>query len=103
MAFYVDKYLPLLKAEEKILPIEASNFKIRNKTIGWTIIGDKSKKRISLQIDKNVNNKSYKLKEYSNTNKIKQFLFKSPSRPNNQDALYKNYIYTTDAKAIIEN
>jgi len=102
VAFYVKKYLPLLEAEEKPLPIEESNFEITNKTIGWTIIGDKSNQRISLQIERNVANKSYKLLEYSNTDKIKEFLLKRPSRPNNKDALYKNYIYTTDAELLIK-
>jgi len=103
VAFYVDKYLPLLNAEEESLPIEESNFKITNKTIGWTIIGDKLNDKISLEIEANVDNKSYKLLEYSNSNKLKEFLFKRPSRPNNKDALYKNYIYTSDAETIIEN
>jgi hypothetical protein len=102
VAFYVDKHLPLFETEEKQLPVESSNFKIANNTIGWTIIGDKSIQKISLQLERNVNNKTYRLKAYSSKNKLKEFLFRSPSRPNNKDALYKNYIYTTDAKLFID-
>lgn len=102
VAFYVDEYIPILEAEERPLPIEKSDFEITNKTIGWTIIGDKSNQKISLQIDKNIDHKSYKLLDYSNTDRIKEFLYNRPSRPNNKDALYKNYIYTTDAELFIK-
>ncbi|WP_179019464.1 DUF2264 domain-containing protein [Winogradskyella forsetii] len=101
VAFYVDKYIPLFKTQEEILPIETSDFKIENKTIGWAIIGDKSNQKISLQIEKNINNKCYKLKDYSCNNKLREFLLKNPSRPNNNDALYKNYIYTTENELFI--
>ena len=102
VAFYVNKTLPLFEAEESLLPVEKSDFEITNKTIGWTIFGNKSNQKISLQIDKNLSNKSYNLLDYSYKNKIKETLFKRPFRPNNKDALYKNYIYTTDAELLIK-
>lgn len=101
VAFYVDKYIPLFNAQEDKLPIETSDYKIANETIGWTVIGDQSNQKISLQIEKNINNKSYKLKDYSFNNRLREFLLKNPYRPNNKDALYKNYIYTTENELFI--
>jgi len=101
VAFYVDKYIHLFKTQEEILPIETSDFKIENKTIGWTIIGNNNNQKISLLIEKNIDNKSYKLKKHSFKNRLREFFLKNPYRPNNKDALYKNYIYTTENELII--
>lgn len=102
VAFYVDKSLQIFAAEEQLLPIEESNFEITNSAIGWTIIGDKLNQKIILKIDRNVNNKSYQLLEHSYKNKFKEFISKRPWRPDNTKALYKNYIYTTDAELLIK-
>lgn len=97
IAFYVDNYIPLWDAKEEMLPIEHSNFDIHNNIIGWTITGNKSKQEIHLRIKQNINNKNYPIIKYSNFNKFKEFLLNKPFRPNNKDALYKNYIYSNDA------
>lgn len=103
VAFYVDKEVSLWSAKEEPLPIEDSDFEINNNRIGWTIIGDKSKQKISLRIKKNVDNEPYNLIEHSTIDKVKEFLIKRPFRPNNQDALYKNYNYSTNAEILIKN
>lgn len=96
VAFYVDKHLSLFETDEELLPIEKFNYKISNETIGWTIIGDNSNQKISLVIQHNEANKYYKLIEHSSTARIKELLFERPFRPNNKDALYKNFMYTTN-------
>ncbi|WP_211222933.1 DUF2264 domain-containing protein [Gelidibacter mesophilus] len=101
VAFYVDRSRPLFKADEQLLPVEVSNFEITNKTVGWTIIGDKSNHKISLRLNKNDSLKSYELLEYSFKNKFKELITKRPWRPDNTKALYENNIYSTDAELFI--
>ncbi|MDW5289364.1 DUF2264 domain-containing protein [Formosa sp. PL04] len=96
VAFYVNKQIPLWNSEKEKLPIEISDFQIVQKNIGWRITGEKATNKISLHIDNNTNNKSYKLTKYGFENQFKEYIFKSPKRPKNEKALYKNQFYTTD-------
>lgn len=103
VAFYVDEFIPLWIAKEELLPIEKSDFEITNDRIGWTIIGDKSNQRITLEIKNNITNKFHLLIEHSTTDKIKEYFIKRPYRPNNEKALYKNYKYSTDAEVLLND
>ncbi|OZV68533.1 DUF2264 domain-containing protein [Winogradskyella aurantia] len=94
VAFYIDGLLPLMDAEEEALPVELSSFSVTNSTLNWTLKGNQTNQEIILLINKNINNSHYGLKDYNFINRSKEFILKKPFRPNNEDALYKNYQYS---------
>ncbi|WP_299782662.1 DUF2264 domain-containing protein [uncultured Formosa sp.] len=96
VAFYADKYIPLWDSKKENLPIQNSDFNIKNDVIGWSIIGKKETQTISLKIDKNTDNKMYELNNYNFVNQLKEFVLEKPSRPDNTKALYYRSEYTTD-------
>ncbi|MGJ5643140.1 DUF2264 domain-containing protein [Formosa sp. S-31] len=98
LAFYADKHISLFNSEKELLPVQISDFVVNNKTIGWNISGNKSNQKITLKIQKNFENPDYTILPYGLINSIKEKIFKRPFRPNNSNALYKNYIYTTDVE-----
>lgn len=102
VAYYIDNEINLFDSQTELLPIEKSNFNISNNVIGWTLSGNKSDYNIKLEILKNKMNKPIKLKNYSTYSRIKEMIYQRPNRPNNKKALYDNYIYTSDAKLLLD-
>lgn len=103
IAFYIDEKIPFWTAEQKPIPIDKFDFEVTNNSIGWTVVGDKSKEKITIKIKNNINNDFYPLIDQTIYDKLKEDIIKRPFRPNNQNALYKNHIYTTDAEILSEN
>lgn len=102
VAFYTSKHIPLWEAQKDKLPIEIDNYNVKNTTIGWTIKGEKSKEKITLEIDKNANNKINTLNPYKLSHQLKEYILHKPSRPKNTKALYDNPSYSTDATLFIK-
>lgn len=95
VAFYVDNYIPLWNSPEVKLPVEIDDFSITNNTIGWRIIGDKFTQTIDLELLHNKDKAQPKLIKYGINNKIKEYIAHRPIRPNNHNALYNGYLYST--------
>jgi hypothetical protein len=95
VAFYVDNYIPLWNAPEAKLPIEVADFSVTNNTIGWRINGDKKTQTIELELLGNKDKNQPKPMKYGITNKSKEYIAHRPIRPNNHNALYNRYLYST--------
>ncbi|MBD2362455.1 DUF2264 domain-containing protein [Anabaena minutissima FACHB-250] len=95
VAFYVDQFVPLWNSPPEKLPVEIGDFSEVNHSIGWRIKGNKSTQTIELEVLKNQGSKYPKLRRYGIINQIKESIARRPFRPQNYDALYQRFSYST--------
>lgn len=94
IAFYADSKISLFDSESQPLPIEISDYKVKNDIIGWTILGDKDAGTIFLEINNNDLDTIYPIIKYGLKNEFKELILRRPSRPDNHKALYENRFYS---------
>ena len=92
---YVSKFTNIWETPLEKLPIEKGDFWVECPTIGWAIEGESSKHCINLYISRNKTSFGQKLIEYGYKNRVAEFIFRRPFRPNNYEALYCQPIYST--------
>ncbi|WP_169514447.1 DUF2264 domain-containing protein [Gelidibacter mesophilus] len=96
VSFYADSKISLFESNSQPLPIDISDYQVSNKTIGWTIMGNKDAGTIELEIDNNDLDTIYPLIKYGVKNELKELILRRPSRPNNHKALYENRFYSNE-------
>ena len=96
VAFYANNKISLFKSEIHPFPIDISSYEKTNDVIEWTISGNKETQKIVLEIEKDRKDTIYPIIKYGLLNKIKEFIFRRPARPNNHKALYENKYYTNE-------
>ena len=97
VALYLDPKLRLLDAPREPLPVEVADFEVSEKAIGWTVRGSKARGEVVLTIDANAPGPDQPaFQPYTSRHAFREWLTHRPSRPNNQDALYKRREYSTE-------
>jgi hypothetical protein len=100
VAFYGSRLCNIWNVNQENLPIEIEDFSMVNSVIGWQIEGNKLTQEIKLFLLKNDEDDQLEIIKYGNLNRILEFLFQKPFRPNNSKALYKRPSYS-NLKSVI--
>lgn len=94
LSFYADSKISFFENPKEPLPIEISDYVVRNNIIGWKIIGNNKSGKILLEIENNDLGSIYPLIKYGIRNEIKESIVRRPCRPDNHKALYENRFYS---------
>jgi hypothetical protein len=97
VALYLDPRLHLLDAPREPLPVEAGDFEVTETALGWTVRGTRARGEVVLTITGNPGGPEQPtIRPYTTRHALREWLTHRPSRPNNQDALYKRREYSTE-------
>ncbi|MBD2103051.1 DUF2264 domain-containing protein [Leptolyngbya sp. FACHB-261] len=99
-AFYVDRFVPFWQPSAERLPIEISDFSVASKASGWLVKGNASTQEIELNLLKKQGNRPSKIEEYGSLNRLVEFFFQRPFRPENSRALYHRPSYSTASPVV---
>jgi hypothetical protein len=97
VAFALDRELNLFAAERAPLPVERADFSVANKTLDWTIAGNRDSGRVVLTLGGNPEGAAPGVQPYGLKHRALEWLMHKPRRPDNNAALYGRRIYASDA------